>query len=399
MKRYFEYINADSSKFWEIEVSENTHTVRFGKIGTNGQSQTKPFDSADEAQKDAEKLVSAKIKKGYAEKAAMKTEQSAHTKDDACSAKEWAKDYMQRFEKMVLELERHEFVQNVRFNKGKPLTDEQLNEVHDELGYKLNDYIVEFYKQNNGLQLHWNSFAARPEIDAAKHGQEIRDIKDFRRGDDAADAVEGWVCIYPFNTFIKNYGSELFYKAEEVNHLNYYEDASDAKVKVFDDYHYYHQTGFPVNGDPNPCLYHFSDHGACCADNEKSNFVAYMEFLLLTCGFVRARTGGLHGVGKDALKVDPAELPEFLLKCIQEYPVFSNEVDTDIKDHMVNAIIKDHYHNQGSEYLNTLGGICGSTKDLDSGLQERLFDALGLSPDDIEELKEVYEGFLDENNG
>jgi predicted DNA-binding WGR domain protein len=399
MKKYFEYIDADSSKFWEIEVSENTHTVRFGKIGTNGQSQTKPFDSADEAQDDAEKLISSKIKKGYVEKTAMKTERSEEAKSDIHSAKDWAKDYMQRFEKMVTELQNHDLVQNVRFNKGKPLTDEQLNEVQDELGYKLNDYIVEFYKQNNGLQLHWNSFAARPDVDAEKHRQEINDIKDFRRGDDDAAAVEGWVCIYPFDTFIKNYGSELFYKNEEVNHLNYYEDAFDAKVKVLDDYHYYHQTGIPVNGDPNPCLYHFSDHGACCADNEKSNFVIYMEFLLLTYGFVGARTGGLHGINKDALKADAAELPEFLLKCIREYPIFNYEVDQDIKDHMVNAIIKDHYQHQGSEYLNSLGGLWGSTKDLDHGLQKIIFDALGLSSDDIEELKEVYAGFLEENNG
>ena len=39
MKRYFEFIEGSSSKFWEISVSDKIVTVRFGRIGTNGQTQ------------------------------------------------------------------------------------------------------------------------------------------------------------------------------------------------------------------------------------------------------------------------------------------------------------------------------------------------------------------------
>ena len=54
-----------SDKFWEIQVDGNTHTVTFGRSGTDGQSKTKRFGSPADATKDAEKLIAEKRKKGY----------------------------------------------------------------------------------------------------------------------------------------------------------------------------------------------------------------------------------------------------------------------------------------------------------------------------------------------
>ncbi len=67
MKRYFEFVDDKSSKFWEIAQNGTDVTVRFGKIGTNGQTQTKSFADADAATKHAEKLVEEKTGKGYKE--------------------------------------------------------------------------------------------------------------------------------------------------------------------------------------------------------------------------------------------------------------------------------------------------------------------------------------------
>ena len=55
------------SKFWEIRVDGSSHTVKFGKIGTDGQEKTKDFASDALAQKDADKLIAEKTKKGYEE--------------------------------------------------------------------------------------------------------------------------------------------------------------------------------------------------------------------------------------------------------------------------------------------------------------------------------------------
>jgi predicted DNA-binding WGR domain protein len=67
MKRYFEFKDDKSQKFWEIELIENSFTVRFGKIGSEGQTSEKEFDTVDKADKEANKLIAEKTKKGYIE--------------------------------------------------------------------------------------------------------------------------------------------------------------------------------------------------------------------------------------------------------------------------------------------------------------------------------------------
>jgi predicted DNA-binding WGR domain protein len=42
-------------------------TVRFGRIGTPGQSQSKSFADAAKARNEVEKLIAEKLKKGYTE--------------------------------------------------------------------------------------------------------------------------------------------------------------------------------------------------------------------------------------------------------------------------------------------------------------------------------------------
>ncbi len=66
--RHFEFIAGSSRKFWEIALSANSFTVRFGRIGTAGQSQTKTFADEAKAKREAESLIAEKVKKGYLEK-------------------------------------------------------------------------------------------------------------------------------------------------------------------------------------------------------------------------------------------------------------------------------------------------------------------------------------------
>ena len=65
--RRFEFVDDKSSKFWEISVTGAQHTVRYGKIGTEGQAQVKEFADAVAAGKAAEKLIAEKTSKGYQE--------------------------------------------------------------------------------------------------------------------------------------------------------------------------------------------------------------------------------------------------------------------------------------------------------------------------------------------
>lgn len=69
MKRYFEFQDSKSYKFWQVEVEGKDFTVTYGKIGTPGLAKVTSCASPEDAKKKSEKLVSEKVKKGYVEKA------------------------------------------------------------------------------------------------------------------------------------------------------------------------------------------------------------------------------------------------------------------------------------------------------------------------------------------
>lgn len=68
MKKYLEFIEGSSSKFWSVETEDNLMTITYGRIGTAGKSDTKTMPSAEAAEKEAIKQANGKIKKGYVEK-------------------------------------------------------------------------------------------------------------------------------------------------------------------------------------------------------------------------------------------------------------------------------------------------------------------------------------------
>ena len=65
--RRFELIEGTASKFWEIEQADTELNIRWGRIGTAGQSQTKSFADAPKAATALTKLVNEKTGKGYSE--------------------------------------------------------------------------------------------------------------------------------------------------------------------------------------------------------------------------------------------------------------------------------------------------------------------------------------------
>jgi len=67
-KRYFEFSEGTSNKFWEVWVEGNKVLTRYGKIGAGGQTTVKDEGSPDGAKKLHDKLVKEKTGKGYQEK-------------------------------------------------------------------------------------------------------------------------------------------------------------------------------------------------------------------------------------------------------------------------------------------------------------------------------------------
>lgn len=66
-RRNLVFQEGTSHKFWQIELSGLSHTVCYGKVGTNGQTQTKDFNTEEAAAKSYDKLLVEKLKKGYLE--------------------------------------------------------------------------------------------------------------------------------------------------------------------------------------------------------------------------------------------------------------------------------------------------------------------------------------------
>lgn len=67
MKKAFVYKDDKSDKFWWIEYSGNDFIVNYGKNGTTGKYEIKEFDTDEECERTALKLINSKVKKGYVE--------------------------------------------------------------------------------------------------------------------------------------------------------------------------------------------------------------------------------------------------------------------------------------------------------------------------------------------
>ena len=67
MKRTFIFKEGSSQKFWSIEIIGTGFTVNYGKLNTTGQSSSKSFETKEKCQKEADKLIAEKVKKGYQE--------------------------------------------------------------------------------------------------------------------------------------------------------------------------------------------------------------------------------------------------------------------------------------------------------------------------------------------
>lgn len=64
---YLELSNPEKGehKFYELTTHEKSYLVRYGRIGTNGQTKLSEFETADAMLKSADKTIAEKIKKGY----------------------------------------------------------------------------------------------------------------------------------------------------------------------------------------------------------------------------------------------------------------------------------------------------------------------------------------------
>jgi predicted DNA-binding WGR domain protein len=66
--RYFEFSEGTSNKFWQIWMEGTSVLTKYGRIGAAGSTTVKDFGDDAKANKEYDKLVNEKTKKGYEEK-------------------------------------------------------------------------------------------------------------------------------------------------------------------------------------------------------------------------------------------------------------------------------------------------------------------------------------------
>ncbi len=81
----YEYVDDKSSKFWEVGIDGTSVNVRYGKIGTAGQTNTKDLGDASAASRHAEKLVAEKLKGGYQRVGGIDSTPKGAAKDKSAS--------------------------------------------------------------------------------------------------------------------------------------------------------------------------------------------------------------------------------------------------------------------------------------------------------------------------
>jgi len=78
--KYLNFKDQKTDKFWTIKVHGASYTVRYGKTGSKGTEKTKYFENEEAALKDGQKLLAAKVKKGYVELKPKSSVQSSKSK-------------------------------------------------------------------------------------------------------------------------------------------------------------------------------------------------------------------------------------------------------------------------------------------------------------------------------
>ena len=262
-KRYFEYKDEKSDKFWEIELRGSSYLLRYGKRDTPGQIKKKNFADPEIAKADAAKKIDEKINKGYVEKtqkkkgpARVKGKKTSgniklESKSSPGSADSPLHNYLTRFKTMVSELEKNPSIELIAFKINPPAKKKDFERAN---GYfPLTDDMRVFYAQCNGLELEWeikNSLEHTPGL-----------IKILPLGEVFSD----WIDIIYFDE------EDLDFEYRPLHPLDFF--VSEACAALYLDF----ETGAAPE-----VYYHYCGEEM---SSMKVDFAGYLELLLESRGF------------------------------------------------------------------------------------------------------------------
>ena len=200
--------------------------------------------------------------------------------------------YLERFRQLAEEIQSHPLLEVVEFKVNAPASEASFIQVEQKLGAPLADAIRAFYRETDGLVLHWKlksstTYEALEEISSQYDDYWIESVEDGYRPFAKID-------ILPLEeTFFTADWDRIFSVTDE--RLEFagrsYNPHDFAKMlRPFDEFSVTDCMAFLVEagvGDPKVLL--LQDHYANWGSSRLTNFESYLEFLLITRGIVDAR--------------------------------------------------------------------------------------------------------------
>ena len=152
---------ASSRKFWNIVVQGTSFTVHYGRIGTDGRTSEKTFDSGSAAREAAEKLIASKVRKGYVEEGPAKSKAppkessakkaKANTEETRSKATDYAALVADRRDFVAELRESSRFTVEARF--GKPASERSMQRAEKDRGKALPEALKEFLRAVDGFDV------------------------------------------------------------------------------------------------------------------------------------------------------------------------------------------------------------------------------------------------------
>ncbi len=277
------------------------------------------------------------------------------------SAKEWAKNYFLRLEKVIENLENSPLVEKVIFTQYKGLSNSEIDAVEEEIalelsedsenedsGFKFNDYIREFYKISNGLNIIWHSNVISSEIEAKTATNES--IDHFIAADYDFDGFEGNLCLLPLNCILSPYKVNVMGDHDYTGYSEDLKENNGGILAFLDYYNTYYDTCMVLSEDSNnPYLAFGEDHSAAYTDEVSCDFVTYLEHQLYTLFAIKAKGRGLRLPSSDrtyALHEILEKIEEPSSTEYAEYVSFLNADTLAIED-----LLKFHYEDDELGYI------------------------------------------------
>jgi hypothetical protein len=200
--------------------------------------------------------------------------------------------YLKKFEALVKDLKKYEFLEVVEFTPQPPVSAAALKTAEKAFGAALAPAIREFYGESNGLKLHWQ---VKPDVSPELAKQLRKKSSDYYV--EIAEYVGNPFAIInliPLNEVVGKKWKELGLGAhpDEIEFAGetYKFDELRKRLKPFDVMNReFCMTFFLEKGNGNPKVLLLSEGYTNWTDSRFTDFASYMEMLLVTRGIAEAR--------------------------------------------------------------------------------------------------------------